>query len=198
MPSSLSPARRPSRRLRHFHSSLRELPVVEHEYCGYCVKATHARLVLVRIRPRIAFGTSPLSGVSHIETRRTAYAERSPVKSRLGSCTSLRTGTRTTFESAIRRQSPSIAFVFLVSDDAQSAGPDIFGVNQVGSDPRRPANGNDQVRTDPFRGGHRNSTHKEPAQKIFHLIGCGWTTHVEKYHRRGPFRTLHRRRRCRR
>ena len=31
---------RPSNRCLHFHSSFSELPVVEHEYCGYCVKAT--------------------------------------------------------------------------------------------------------------------------------------------------------------
>ena len=30
----------PSRRFRHFQSSFRELPVVEHEYCGYWVNAT--------------------------------------------------------------------------------------------------------------------------------------------------------------
>ena len=31
---------RPSSRFLHFQSSFSELPVVEHEYCGYCVKAT--------------------------------------------------------------------------------------------------------------------------------------------------------------
>ena len=30
----------PSNRVRHFHSSFSELPVVEHEYWGYCVNAT--------------------------------------------------------------------------------------------------------------------------------------------------------------
>jgi hypothetical protein len=30
----------PSSLVLHFHNSFSELPVVEHEYCGYCVKAT--------------------------------------------------------------------------------------------------------------------------------------------------------------